>query len=141
MDRRWFLIREPLYSKVVAAWNYRGCVLNSLCEKGLITSEEYESLLSNKDEVREHYYQGSISSEDLDSRIREGECKKLLIDLLPKKGSSSFGDFLSVLEDHETEQFYASDLLHSAASDVAYYVSPSEEAATATHTASPFAKV
>ena len=139
MDRRWFLIREPLYSKVVSTWNYRSYVLSALCEIGLISFEEYESLLSDREEVQNEYDQGSISPEDLDSRIREGECRKLLIDLLPKKGSSSFNDFLNVLKDGQTEQLDVWPILHFAASGIAYYVPSLEEAATATQTA--FAKV
>ena len=126
---------------MVAAWNYRSYVLSALFEIELISSEEYELLLSDREDVRNEYDRGSISPEDLDGRIREGECKKLLIDLLPKKGPSSFNDFLSVLKDGQTEQLDVWPIFHFAASDVAYYVPPLEEAATATQTAFASAKV
>ena len=111
-DKRWLLISEPFFSEVVANWRNSLPLYDRLYENGLISSEERSSL----------------------SSFRRGmppraECQKLLFDILPKKGPSSFDLFLGILKHHSTDVW---TILNSAVADAAYYVLRTEETVDAT---------
>ena len=107
MDPRWESVVRRLLPDLVNIWRPQ---LDHLYSAYLVSLEEYQSL-------------GTLLPFD--------QCKKLLIEILPRKGPKAYKTFLEVLSKTEGQEFIA-EMLENAAgkrieAEVATSVSSTEE--------------